>query len=232
MKNPFDENLISIHILSFLNAKDALQFGLTQKNNYHHFQSAIREHIISPHILTKAIYRNRFQPRTYCKIIQYSNSHHTLSYKLLPYGIYHGSAYPILNKWEFFFTPTIHFHPFVLSIYTSYSLFYFNWHKMSQSDLQYRRHINFSYIFLWFLYHTSILIFYTFQFIGIIGIILFFIILSFQPFSREPIVEPIIFHFHPNLSYIDNAYSQRLLAPGPLDHVHEQFCSLPFPYVI
>lgn len=218
MKNPLDENLIAIHILSFLNAKDALQFGLTQKSHYEHFRSAVQEHIISPHILTKAIYRNRFQPRTYCRIVQYSNSHHTLSYKLLPYGIYRGSAYPILNKWELFFTPIVHFHPFVLSMHTTYSLFYFNWHKMTHSDLQYRRHITYSYIFLWFLYHTSILIFYTFQFIGIMGLILLFILLSFQPFSKETIVEPIIFHFHPNLSYIDN--------------VQEQYCSLPFPYVI
>lgn len=232
MKNPFHENLISIHILSFLNAKDALQFGLTQKHNYQHFRSVIRENIISPHILTKAIYRNRFQPRTYCQIVQYSNSHHTLSYKLLPYSIYRGSAYPILNKCELFFTPNIYYHPFVLSIHNTYSLFYFNWYKMSKSDLQYRLPITYSYIFLWFLYHTSILIFYSFQFIGICGIILLFIILSFQPFSREPIVEPVIFHFHPNLSYIDHEYSQMLLAPGPWGHVQEQYCSLPFPYVI
>lgn len=232
MKNPFDENLISIHILSFLNAKDALQFGLTKKSNYQHFKIALRESLISNQILTKAIYRNRFQPSTYAKIIQYSNSHHTLSYKLLPYGIYHGSAYPILNKWELFFTPTIHFHPFVLSIHTSYSHFQTNWHKMSKSDLQYRRHITFSYMFLWFLYHISIFIFYTFQFIGLIGLFILFMVLSFQSFSKETVIDPIIIHFHPNLSYIDNAYSQRLLAPGPLGHVHEQFCSLPFPYVI
>jgi hypothetical protein len=87
---------------------------------------------------------------------------------------------------------------------------------MTPIDLQYRFHITYSYIFLWFLYHSSILIFYTCQFIGIIGLFLILIILSFQPFIRnnDPISEPIIFHYHPNLSYID--------------HVQDQYCSLPY----
>ena len=218
MKNPFHENLISINIISFLNAKDALQLALCNQQNLKTFQIAIRENIISNQILTKAIYRNRFQPRTYCKIVHYSNSHKTLSFKLLPFAIYHGTSYPILNQRELYFTPQVFYHPFVLSIYTSFNHFHINWQKMSNEDLQYRLHITPLYIILFFMYHFSKIIFYTFQFVGIFGIILLFIIFSFQPFPREPIVEPIIFHFHPNLSYID--------------HVHEQYCSIPFSYVI
>lgn len=218
MKNPFDENLISIHIISFLNAKDALQFALCNQQNHKTFQIAIRENIISNQILTKAIYRNRFQPRTYCKIIRYSNSNQTLSLKLLPFAIHHGSSYPILNHRELYFTPQVFYHPFVLSIHTSYSHFQTNWQKMSDADLQYRLHITPLYITLFFIYHFLKIIFYTLQFIGILGIVLLFMILSFQPFLKDPIPEPIIFHFHPNLSYID--------------HIQEQYCSLPFPYVI
>ncbi len=232
MKNPFNEELISIHIISFLNAKDALQLALCNQQNLKMFQIAIRENIISNQILTKAIYRNRFQPRTYCKIVHYSNSRKTLSFKLLPFAIHHGSSYPILNHKELYFTPQVFYHPFVLSVYTSYSTFHINWQKMSNEDLQYRLHITPLYITLYFIYHFSKIIFYTLQFIGILGIVILFIILSFQPFIKDPIPEPIFFHFHQNLSYIDHACSQRLLEPSPLGNVQEQYCSLPFPYVI
>lgn len=218
MKNPFDEDLISIHIFSFLHAKDALQLALSNKRNSQNFKIAIRENIISNQILIKAIYRNRFQPRTYAKIIRYSNSDKTLSFKLLPFAIHHGSSYPILNRRELFFTPQVFYHPFVLSIHTSYLHFQTHWQKMTPADLQYRLHITPLYIFLFCIYHFSIITFYTLQFIGILGIVLLFIIVSFQPFLEDPIPEPIIFHFHPNLSYID--------------HTQEQICSLPFPYVI
>jgi hypothetical protein len=217
MQNPFHENLISIHILSFLNAKDALQFALCNHINHQYFQKAIQEQIISPLILTKAVYRNRFQSHTYCKIVHYNNTNQTLSYKLLPYSIHRGSGYPILNKWELLFTPIIHYHPFVLSIHSSFSHFYFHWYKMTPIDLQYRLHITYSYILFSFLYRSSIFLFYTLQFLGIIGLFLILFILSFQPFSNtKNTYEPIIFHLHPNFTYID--------------HLQDEYCSLPFPF--
>lgn len=217
MQNPFHENLISIHILSFLNAKDALQFALCNHQNHQYFQKVIQEQIISSLILSKAIYRNRFQPHTYCKIVHYNNSNQTLSYRLLPYSIHRGSGYPILNNRELLFTPNVFYHPFVLSIHSSFSHFHFHWYKMTPTDLQYRLHITHSYICLFFLYHSSIFLLYSLQFLGIIGLILLFIIFSFQPFLKsENTYEPLIFHLHPNFTYID--------------HIQDQYCSLPFPF--